>query len=61
MRRDLLVPLETELLSVPELSYDDGLVVKEECDRLFGFIETQLSERERSILKLFLTVKRNGK
>ena len=35
MRRDLLVPLETELLSVPELSYDDGLVVKEECDRLF--------------------------
>lgn len=55
MRRDLLVPLETELLSVPELSYDDGLVVKEECDRLFGFIETQLSERERSILKLFLS------
>jgi len=28
VRRDLLVPLETELLSVPELSYDDGLVVK---------------------------------
>ena len=55
VRRDLLVPLETELLSVPELSYDDGLVVKEECDRLFGFIETQLSERERSILKLFLS------
>ena len=55
MRRDLLVPLETELLSVPELSYDDGLVVKEECDRLFGFIETQLSERERSILKLLLS------
>ena len=49
VRRDLLVPLETEL------SYDDGLVVKEECDRLFGFIETQLSERERSILKLFLS------
>ena len=55
MRRDLLVPLETELLSVPELSYDDGLVVKDECDRLFVFIYTHFSERERRMLKVFLS------
>ena len=55
IRRDLLVPLETDFLSVPELSYDDDLVVKDECNRIFGFIETKLSERERSILKLFLS------
>lgn len=54
MRRDLLVPLETELLSVPELSYDDGLVVKEEVTG-FWLYRIQLSERERSILKLFLS------
>lgn len=51
-----LVPIEDDSsLTTDDLSPEDSIIVKENVNKLLKFIETNLTEKERSVLKLFLS------
>lgn len=52
---DCLISIEDDTALSTDLSPEDSLIVKEKVDRLFRFIETKLTPKERSVLKLFLS------
>lgn len=52
---DCLVPIEEDTAFTEGLSPEDSLIVKEKVNKLFQFIESELTPKERSVLKLFLS------
>lgn len=52
---DCLVPIEDDTAFTTDLSPEDSLIVKENVSKMFQYIETELSPKERSVLKLFLS------
>lgn len=55
VRPDNSVPFENETVAARELSPDEQVIVRDQCEALVQHINTMLSQKERSVLKLFLS------
>lgn len=49
------VPLDDEILQSPALSLEQQQDLREECERVWQFVATRLSETEQRVLRLFLS------